>query len=149
MEVLKLDGDPVRFVSSGRSGEFVKYVFASYLKKDYVGMSVVLYVDARSVIKKMFFTSRSGNAEWINGRGISGSYFWETEEMARSASYVSRRYTAILSDGPAGDGHAEETVIPEVIGRIENGAFADFIKGIVSRKRTSRVFRPERYGLVS
>ena len=114
-----------------------KYVFASYLRKDYVDKSLVIYTKEDSTINEMIFSSNDfGVAEWENGKGIRDSHFWEQEDEARDISYLSRRYTAILSDGKATNEYAINKIIADVVNHIEDKNFTDLLVSIVTEKNT-------------
>lgn len=112
-----------------------KYVFASYIKTDYIDKSLVIYTDLEDNIFEMIFSSNDfGIAEWEAGRGIKDCHRWEDEDSAKSVSNLSRRYTAIVSNGNASADYAVNKIIADVLSHIEDMDFSDMIfKGVTSK----------------
>jgi hypothetical protein len=109
-----------------------KISFASFLRENYVAKSLVIYLDQNDIISKMFFSSDNyGTVEWINGSGLKNCHTWESEDEAKSRSYLTRRYTAILSDGPAGNDHAREHIIPDILDNLYDDNIAEWIRDII------------------
>ena len=103
-----------------------KYVFASYLKTDYVDKSLVINTDPNHNVLEMIFSSSDyGIAEWIRGRGIRDCHKWEDEDAAKDASYLSRRYTAIISNGNVTEDYAINKIISDVLNHIDDREFCD------------------------
>lgn len=129
------DIEKINLLAVDRDGTDTKISFASFLKKDYVDMSMVIYLDANNIISKIFFSSNDhGSVEWINGQGLRNSRAWESEESAKSSSYLTRRYTAILSDGVAGNDFARKHIIPGILDNLASGEIAEWIGDVLSVK---------------
>ncbi len=127
------DTTKIKFLKVDRDGPGTKISFASFLKKDYVDKAMVIYLDAKGVISKIFFSSNDhGSVEWINGQGLRNSRAWESEEDAQSKSYLTRRYTAILSDGAAGNDFARDRIIPDILENLASGEIAEWIGDVLS-----------------
>ncbi len=117
-------------VNDTESGK--KIAFASFLRKDYVAKSLVIYLDEANLITGIFFSSDThGTVEWINGTGLKNSHRWESEDQAKSQSYLTRRYTAILSDGSAGSDFARDFIIPDILDNMENADVAEWVGDIL------------------
>jgi hypothetical protein len=109
-----------------------KIAFASFLKQDYVAKSLVIYLDGNSVITGIFFSSDAhGTVEWINGSGLKNSHRWESEDQAKSRSYLTRRYTAILSNGSAGTDFARDYIIPDILDNMESAEVAEWVADLL------------------
>ena len=109
-----------------------KISFASYLRENYVAKSLVIYLDRNNTISKIFFSSDShGTVEWINGSGLKNCHKWESEDEAKSQSYLTRRYTAILSDGAAGNDYAQDFIIPDILDNLYDDNIAEWIRDIL------------------
>lgn len=125
--------DRIRLLSVERDASRGKISFASFLKQDYVAKSLVIYLDGNSIIEKIFFSSDIyGTVEWENGKGLVNCHTWETEDQAREPTYLTRRYTSILSDGAADAGYAHETIVPDVLDNLEDGETAEWVEDIIS-----------------
>ena len=112
-----------------------KISFASFLKRDYVAKSMVIYLDGNGIIEKIFFSSDVfGTVEWENGAGLANCHTWENEEQARAHTYLTRRYTSILSDGSADGDYARTTILPDVLDNMEDTDTAEWIEDVVSVK---------------
>jgi len=118
-----------------------KYVFASYLKTDYIDKSLVIYTDVQDNVFEMIFSSNNfGIAEWEAGRGIKDCHNWEDEDSAKSASYLSRRYTAIVSNGNVTEDYAVNKIIADVLSHIEDRNFSDLIfSGVTSKSPETKI----------
>ncbi|OHD66994.1 MAG: hypothetical protein A2176_16095 [Spirochaetes bacterium RBG_13_51_14] len=110
-----------------------KISFASYLKRDYVDKSLVIYLDRTGIIEKIYFSSNSyGTVEWINGAGLKNCHTWESEDEAKSHNYLSKRYTAILSDGAAAPDYARTRIIPDILDYMDDADSAEWISDILN-----------------
>jgi len=110
-----------------------KYVFASYLKTDYVDKSLVINTDPNYNILEMIFSSNDyGIAEWVRGKGIRDCHKWEDEDAAKDVSYLSRRYTAIISNGNVTKDYAINKIISDVLNHIEDKNLCDLIFSAVT-----------------
>ena len=118
-----------------------KYVFASYIKTDYVDKSLVINTDADCNVLEMIFSSNDyGIAEWAKGKGIRDCHKWEDEDAAKDASYLSRRYTAIISNGNVTEDYAINKIISDVLNHIEDKKFCDLLfAAVTDRNRDSRL----------
>lgn len=112
-----------------------KYVFASYLRTDYVDKSLVINTDPKQNVMEMIFSSNDyGIAEWVKGKGIRDCHKWEDEDSAKDTSYLSRRYTAIISNGNVTEDYAINKIISDVLNHIEDKKFSDVIFKTVTDK---------------
>ena len=115
-----------------------KLTFASYLKKDYIEKAIVINLTGDNVIKRVYFSSNNfGTVEWLNGSGLNNCHKWESEDMAKVPSYLSRRYTAILSDGAATLDYARDLIIPDVLDSLADSQLVEVLENTVSRESTS------------
>ncbi len=120
-------------VDTDESG--TKISFASFLRRDYVAKSMVIYLDTNGIIVKIFISSNDyGSVEWINGQGLKNSRAWESEDAAKAQSYLTRRYTAILSDGAAGNDYARDRIIPDILDNLDSGDIAEWIGDVLNVK---------------
>lgn len=140
------DTGKIKLLGVERDGPGTKISFASFLKKDYIERAMVIYLDANGIISKLFFSSNDhGSVEWINGQGLRNSRAWESEDEAQSQSYLSRRYTAILSDGNAGNEYARKRIIPDVLDNLESGDVAEWIGDVLSVREYLVPVDPSRF----
>lgn len=113
-----------------------KLVYASYLKKDYIERSIVLYIDTDRRIREMHFSSNDfGTAQWRNGHGIVDCHRWESEEHVQATSYLNRHYTTILQNGNMGNDYAEKRIIPDVLSAVAIPDLAHIVKTAVAENR--------------
>jgi len=125
------DNDVIRFISL-EEGDEKKIAFASYLKKDYVAKSMVIYLDRSDIITHIYFSSNDyGSVEWKNGVGLTDCHRWESEDQAKSPTYLTRRYTAILSDGAEHADYAKRFILPDVIEHLGDNDLADLVSDIL------------------
>ncbi len=126
----------IKLVEIADTGEGTKLAFASYLKTDYVAKGLVISLDDHDAIKKLYFVSNDfGSVEWLNGIGLNDCHKWENDEQARSASALSKRYTAILANGEETLGYAEKNIIADVLENIDDQKLANLIKDVVQSKQ--------------
>ena len=124
--------DKLKLVAIDNHESEKKISFASFLRENYVAKSLVIYLDRNDIISKIFFSSDTyGTVEWINGSGLNDCHKWESEDEAKSQSYLTRRYTAILSDGAAGNDYAQEHIIPDILDNLYDDNIAEWIRDIL------------------
>lgn len=124
-----------------------KYVFASYLRTDYVDKSLVINTDPKQNVMEMIFSSNDyGIAEWVKGKGIRDCHKWEDEDAAKDASYLSRRYTVIISNGNVTEDYAINKIISDVLNHIEDKKFCDVIFKTVTDKNSNSGFNMADFG---
>ena len=112
-----------------------KFVFASYLKTDYVDKSMVINTDPDYNVLEIIFSSNDyGIAEWESDKGIRDCHRWEDESAAQEVSYLSRRYTAIISNGNVTEKYAINKIVTDVLNHIEDKNFCDRIFDAVIKK---------------
>jgi len=127
--------DKIKLVALDNFGSEKKISFASYLRENYVAKSLVIYLDRNNIITSMFFSSNSyGTVEWINGSGLKNCHKWESEDEAKSQSYLTRRYTAILSDGAADNDYALDLIIPDILDNLYDDNITEWIRDILQVK---------------
>ncbi len=125
--------DKLVLVNSKNEGERVRLVFASYLRDNFVERSLSITMDKDHFIEYIYFNSyKYGSVEWENGSGLINCHIWENEDQAKSDSYLSRRYTAILSNGAADNDYAYSTIIPDILNNMKYTQLAAELKNIVS-----------------
>lgn len=128
----------VTYEKTKLDGDLSKAYFTSYLRADFVERALVVTLHKNRKIKALFFSAyRYGTVEWINGEGLVEPRLWESDEQAVSPSYLTRRYTVRMADGPATEASAVENIIPDVLDNMENTGLADTIRKIVRRKKSS------------
>lgn len=121
-----------------------KIVLSTYLRKDYVDRSLVIKTDFDGkVIEMMFLSNNHGVVEWVNGKGLTNCRRWENEDMAKSRSYLTSRYTTIMLDGEKSLDFGENEIIPDVLSILENDDLADYIRIIVRGIHFEEQFRFE------
>lgn len=124
-----------------------KYVFASYIKTDYVDKSLVINTDPNLNVMEMIFSSNDyGIAEWVKGKGIRDCHKWEDEDAAKDVSYLSRRYTAIISNGNVTEDYAINKIISDVLNHIEDKKFCDMVFEAVTDKSSGNKFNIADFG---
>ena len=126
------ESDKIKLVAVEDTESGKKIAFASFLRKDYVAKSLVIYIDGNNIITGIFFSSDvHGTVEWINGSGLRNCHRWESEDQAKSQSYLTRRYTAILSDGSASADFARDFIIPDILDNMSNADVAEWVADIL------------------
>ena len=114
-----------------------KLYFVSFLRRDFVERSAVITLDGMGRVAHLYLSSyRHGSVEWENGSGLSECRLWETEEQAQEPTYLTRRYTARLSDGESDSGYAAATILPDVLDNMADGEVASLLKDIITRERS-------------
>lgn len=138
----------ITFESLKETGNGYKIYFTSYLREDFVEKSVVVTLKKDFTVSCVYFSSYDhGSVEWINGTGLSESRKWETEEQAEAPGYLTRRYTARISDGPAPAGLAENLLIPSLLESMENRDVAGILAAVVKTRKSKRKIIPAKCGL--
>ena len=126
-------GNSISFIRISDEDYGIKIVLASYLRINYVDKSIAIKLNPDKTVKEiLFMSSELGTVEWINGTGIANCHRWEDEEMAKSQSYLTQRYTSILMDGEKSLDFATGTIIPGIIKDIEDRDLAGYINSIIS-----------------
>ncbi len=129
------DADKIKLVNLENTDDGKKIAFASFLRKDYVAKSLVIYLDGSGVISRIFFSSDThGTVEWINGRGLQNSHRWESDDQAKSRSYLTRRYTAILADGSVDTEFARDFIIPDILDNLDSPDTAEWVADILNTR---------------
>ena len=124
--------DKLKLVGIEDTDSGKKIAFASFLRKDYVAKSMVIYIDGNGVIAGIFFSSDvHGTVEWANGSGLKNPHRWESEDRAKSRSYLTRRYTAILSDGSTSSDFARDFIIPDILDNLQDADVAEWVADIL------------------
>ena len=120
-------------------GKERKLYFTSYLRSDFVERSLVVTLRKNSTVKEIFLSSyHFGSVEWKSGTGLVDPRLWESEEQAVSPSYLTRRYTVRMANGPAPENLAVEKMIPDVLDNVENSEFAGIIASILTTKKSKK-----------
>ena len=115
-----------------------KLYFTSYLRTDFVERSLVLTLDDSGIVRSIYFSSYDfGSAEWINEHGITDSRLWESDDQAVAPTYLTRRYTVRMADGPATGNFAQEKIVPDVLDNLADRDFAEIIGHLITDKSTS------------
>ncbi len=115
-----------------------KLTFASYLKKEYIEKAIVINLSIDNVINRIYFSSNNfGTVEWLNGTGLTNCHKWESEDMAKVPSYLSRRYTAILSDGAATPDYARGLIIPDVLDSLADSQLVEVLINTINCESTA------------
>lgn len=117
-------------------GPVTKIYFTSYLRSDFVERSLILTLKEDHQLAGIHFSSNEhGTVEWIDGTGLAGCHRWENEDEARSASYLSKHYTAVLLDGEETMDYARKRIIPDVLAYLPRRRLKTFIEKIVKEKK--------------
>lgn len=131
-------------------GDCTKLYFVSYLRKDFVERSMVMTLNKNRTVKEIYFSSyEHGSAEWINGEGIVESRFWESDEQAVAPTYLTRRYTVRMANGPARESFAEQKILPDVLDNIADENLAKVVKRIVKKQKYSQKIIADESGFLS
>ena len=115
-----------------------KLFFTSYLRSDFVERSLVVTLNQDDIVQSIYFSSYEfGSAEWINEHGIVDSRLWESDDQAGSPTYLTRRYTVRMANGPATGSFAHEKIVPDVLDNLVDRDFAEIISRMITRNSTS------------
>jgi hypothetical protein len=127
------------FEKTTEEGGERKIYFTSYLRTDFVERSLVVTLRKNNTVKDIFLSSyHFGSVEWKSGIGLVEPRLWESEEQAVSPSYLTRRYTVRMANGPADTNLAVEKMIPDVLDNMENRKFAETISSILVTKKSMK-----------
>lgn len=120
-------------------GEARKIYFTSYLRTDFVERSLVITLRKSGTVKEIFLSSyRYGSVEWRSGHGLVDPRLWESEEQAVAPSYLTRRFTVRMADGPANHNLAVDMMIPDVLDNMEDRGIAETVGAILVTKKSAR-----------
>jgi len=137
----------VKFEYMKETAEGCKIYFTSYLRKDFVEKSVVITLRTDFTVSGIYISSYNfGSLEWINGKGLSECRKWETDEQAESPGYLTRRYTARISNGLMSGDDAENLLIPDVINSMENSEITAILKSLMKVKKSKKKITPSDFG---
>ncbi len=115
-----------------------KLYFTSYLRSDFVERSLVVTLNDDDIVQSIYFSSYDfGSSEWINEHGIVNSRLWESDDQAGEPTYLTRRYTVRMANGPATGSFAHEKIVPDVLDNLVDRDFAEIIIQMITRKNTS------------
>lgn len=127
------------FEKTTEEGGERKIYFTSYLRTDFVERSLVVTLRKNNTVKDIFLSSyHFGSVEWKSGTGLVEPRLWESEEQAVAPSYLTRRYTVRMANGPATQNLAVEKMIPDVLDNMENRKFAEKISSILVTKKSMK-----------
>jgi len=62
---------------------------------------------------------------------------WESDDQAVAPTYLTRRYTVRMADGPATGNFAQEKIVPDVLDNLADRDFAEIIGRLITDKSTS------------
>ncbi|MCP4131369.1 MAG: hypothetical protein GY754_10350 [bacterium] len=114
------------------SSGYQKIHLCSYLKKGYIERALDITITENNVASKLYFSSNDfGTATWINGSGITDSHRWETEDDLAAASYLSRRYPAMLQNGIVPPEYSKEMIVPDVLNHLLDDELTAIVTQIV------------------
>ncbi len=137
----------IKFESIKETGHTYKVYFTSYLRQDFVEKSVVISLSEDFVISNIYISSYDfGSLEWINGIGLTECRKWETEEQSESPGYLTRRYTARISNGYAPEGYDKIFLIPDVLNSMEDKNIMRILKSVLKVQKSKKKIIPEKYG---
>ncbi len=129
----------LEFEKTGNEGEYIKVYYTSYLRTDFVERSLVVTLRKNGTVKEVFLSSyHYGSVEWKSGHGLVEPRLWESDEQAVAPSYLTRRYTARMADGPASHNYALEMMIPDVLDNLESRELAELIASILVTKKSAK-----------
>lgn len=115
-----------------------KLYFTSYLRSDFVERSLVVSLNDEDIVQSIYFSSYDfGSVEWINEHGIVDGRLWESDDQAGSSTYLTRRYTVRMANGPATGSFAHEKIVPDVLDNLVDRDFAEIISQMITRKSTT------------
>lgn len=115
-----------------------KLFFTSYLRSDFVERSLVVTLNEADIVLSIYFSSYDfGSVEWVNEHGIVDSRLWESDDQAGAPTYLTRRYTVRMANGPATGSFAHEKIVPDVLDNLVDRDFAELISQMITRKSTS------------
>jgi hypothetical protein len=127
------------FEKTTEEGGERKIYYTSYLRTDFVERSLVVTLRKNNTVKDIFLSSyHFGSVEWKSGTGLVEPRLWESEEQAVAPSYLTRRYTVRMANGPADTNLAVEKMIPDVLDNMENRKFAETISSILVTKKSMK-----------
>lgn len=127
------------FEKISEEGADRKLYYTSYLRIDFVERSLVVTLRKNNTVKEIFLSSyHFGSVEWKSGAGIIDPRLWESEEQAVSPSYLTRRYTVRMANGPATTNLAVEQMIPDVLDNMEDREIAGVIGSILLTKKSKK-----------
>lgn len=127
------------FEKISEENNFRKIYFTSYLRSDFVERSLVVTLRKNGTVKEIFLSSYNfGSVEWKSGHGLIEPRLWESEEQAVSPSYLTRRYTVRMANGPAAQNLALEQMIPDVLDNMENSELAAAVGSILQTKKSMK-----------
>ncbi len=127
------------FEKSSEDGELRKLYFTSYLRTDFVERSLVVTLRKNNTVKEIFVSSyHYGSVEWKSGAGLVEPRLWESDDQAVAPSYLTRRYTVRMANGPATTNLAAEKMIPDVLDNMADRELADTIASILLTKKSKK-----------
>jgi len=136
----------IKFESIKEADRKYKVYFTSYLRQDFVEKSVVISLSEDFVILNIYISSYDfGSLEWINGIGLTECRKWETEEQSEAPGYLTRRYTARISNGYAPEGYDKNFLIPDVLNSMEDNDIKQILKSVLKVQKTKKKIIPEKY----
>lgn len=72
----------------------------------------------------------------MNGDGLVESRSWESDDQAVSSTYLTRRYTVRMANGPVPENIAVINIIPDVLGHMADKNFAIMIEKVIADKKS-------------
>lgn len=138
------------FEKIAAEGDYTKFYFVSYLRADFVERSMVMTLNKNRTVKEIYFSSyEHGSTEWFNGEGLVESRQWESDEQAVSSTYLTRRYTVRMADGPVKESFAEQTIIPDILDNMADENLARVIRRIVKKEKYMQKIIADASGFLS
>ena len=130
------DQDYLQLKKITHKGDKIQIQFVSYLREDFVGRILRLFIKNNKYIQQIHFSSNEyGTADWVNGDGIISCHRWEDEDSVQSLSKLSKHYPTLLLNGEASADYAINNIIPDVLDYFQDRKFAEYIHNIITNKR--------------
>lgn len=100
-----------------RKDGIVHVVFGSLLKEGFIEKSVsVHFSESDYEVFKVFLNHHKlGSLVWESSEGKKEMRRWESEEEAKEGSYLNRRFTQTLADGPVPDDTYELALVYSIL----------------------------------
>lgn len=122
----------MRFEGAVSDGARRTFRFASYVRPEFIERALLVAFEDGRIVELYFSSNAYGTARWTEQSGLVDSHRWESEDEARSGSYLARRYPIILENGPVSDAYALRAIVPDVLDALVDRALAGYLMTLVS-----------------
>lgn len=119
----------------GQSGP--RHIFETFTRPGFVRAGAVVQMSSDDRVESLYLNSSEYGTVEIDASGALTCHSWETEDQAKSGSYLSRRFPVILHNGSESSSYALQ-VVEDVAALTGRGDLLELAQGLLGGDRALR-----------